>query len=201
MPAVLSRASGRFGAFLLPILLAIAGCSESKPLARAGIAISVPASWTSYIPAHPVWPGDRLSSWKTDSGSFAIYRGLPVPRGSAEGLAKELTSRMENLPGITVISTKPLAVGGLNATRVDLVGTGDGFSFAPTGLGRPVLPKGIAPVQTHRVCIGIPRKSDTVWVVCHYADKPETKALVEPQIEEALGSLKIEDIASSSSRY
>lgn len=186
------RASGAIRAALLALPLAAAGCSGPNALDASGIEVAMPSGWGPYAPPRSAVPGEVLSARKGPSSTVVVYRTLPVPGGTPSGLARELASRLENLPGFKILSSGTARVGGVEMARVEVIAPGDGDSLAPSGLGRPALAGGSA-IPTHRLSLGIPRGADTIWIVWHYAEASPKRPEVEREIEAMIRSISIRD--------
>jgi hypothetical protein len=141
-----------------------------------------------------------VAAWTGPEGSsFVVLTGLPIPSPDAKGLATELATRFTNLPGVSVVSSREEEVAGMKAAWVVVVGQGTGDSLAPSGTGTPITPPGKTLIPTRRVILTIPRRADTLTLLWHYPDS--ARAAIDPQVEEAVRSLKITDVAASTSSY
>ena len=154
----------RFGSV---VAVLFAGCSAVDPLDAAGVGITPPSGWQADSGRLIPVPGERLAGWAGPDGSLSVYRTLPVPGGTARALAMESTTRQENLPEWRIVSATTAKLADREASRVEVVAPGDGRSLAPTGLGHPMYESGIAPRATRRISLGLPRASDTLWIVWH----------------------------------
>jgi hypothetical protein len=181
------------------LLLASAGCGSSATLDALGISGLAPSgSWKPADPASFVVPGRAIAAWTGPEGSsLVVYRALPAPRTDAEGLVREMTTRMENLPDLRVIKAGVRTVAGVSAAWVEIVAPGTGDALAPSGLGKPIAPEGKRLVPTRRVAIGIAGRDQIVWFLWH---SPESAASsLATEVDAAVAKLTIRDGPSSPS--
>ncbi len=182
---------------ILSVIISLHGCSASDPLSMHGVQVRIPEGWSPYAPGAEVFAGERLASFKCTSASIDFYRTLRVPGAKASNLGRDQVTRIENLPGYTIVSEEVRQVGGLEASVVEITAPGDGFSWAPSGLGKPVIPPTTTPILTHRLAVGFPRQADTLWIVCHYADAAKARF----EIDAILKTVAIADAPIRSSSY
>lgn len=195
------RAPGAFRAALIAVFLVGSGCSAGDPLAGAGLEVSAPPGWQPFRPGPATVAGEPLYAVRGPLATAIIYRTLPVPKGTARGLAAELSRRLENLPDLEILRVGTTRVGGMEAARVEVAAPGDGYSLAPSGMGRPALPDGRSLTRTHRISLGLPRRADTIWFVWHYAEDEQVRTRVEAEIEAMIRSISVRDPAQPTSSY
>ena len=150
------------------LVASVAGCSATDPLERQGVAFQVPVGWVQVPRA--TWPvtGVPLGAWSGPSGaSLVVFRSLPDPDATAEGLAAGLVNRLENFPGLRVLSSGTETIAGVPAARVEVSAPGFGDALAPTGLGAPIALAGKALRPTRRVVIVVPRRDDLITLLWH----------------------------------
>ena len=186
----LTAATRRFG--LASALVLATGCGTSPPLERSGVALTPPRSWRPIERTRVSVPGTPLAAWSGPAGgaaSLVIYRALPIPDGTAKGLAEGLANRLTNLPGYRVLGRRTESWSGLEAARVDAVAPGTGDRLAASGIGKAVALDGRPLVPTKQVTFGFPRASDTLYLVWH---APESDGeTLEGAIRETLRGLRI----------
>ena len=178
----------------------VAGCSSSDRLESAGVRLRPPAGWKA-VP-HATWPvtGVPLAAWSGPGGaSLVVHRSLPTTDDTAQGLAEGLVNRLENLPGLRVISSGTETVAGAPAARVEVTAPGFGDSLAPTGMGKPVALDGKTLQPTRRVEVTIPRRDDTITLDWH-APEADANALAAT-VRETLKSLTIRRDRPSTATY
>lgn len=166
------RAPARVRLALACSLVLLTGCLRGDPDDPTdAVSLTPPAGWSAVAPAGPVVPGRCVSAWKGPGGSsLALVQTLAVPRGDAEGLVRELTTRLENLPGMRIVKAETRTKAEVKIAWVEAVAPGTGDALAPTGLGKATLPGGESPIATHRVQIGLPLRPATFWIVIHYPE-------------------------------
>lgn len=166
--------------------LIIAGCGPTNPPGTSSaVTVNPGASWTKTALNTFLVPGQCVAAWNGPSGSsLVVVKSLPTPRGTAAGLGMELTTRLDHMPGLKIIKSDTATIAGREAARVDIVAPGFGDSLAPSGLGKPVSPKGREIVSTHRTSVGFPLPDATYWVVCHYPESEGAK--LAPEVESIL---------------
>lgn len=168
----------------------VAGCLATEPLERAGVRVEASPDWKPVAATTWPVPGTPLGAWEGPGGSsMVVYQSLPVPGGRASSIAEGLANRLENLPGLRVVSRGTVDVGGTAAARVVAVAPGTGDALAPSGTGVPLLPAGKAMTPTRRVVVSVPREADTLSVVWH-APEAQAEAL-EARVRATLKSLKV----------
>lgn len=189
-----------WAAALAAVATSAAGCNSSDPLERARVGLRPPAGWTPV--GRTTWPvpGDPLAAWKGPGGaSLVVYSSLPVPGGKADAVVEGMVNRLENMPGLRVIRRGEEKVGGAVAARLDVSAPGNGQSFAPTGIGKPVSLDGKELVPTRRVVVTLVRPGDTLSLVWH---APETEAdALEGQVRDTLKSLTVGQIRLATQSY
>jgi hypothetical protein len=170
-------------------LVWMSGCQPSAPLARAGFAVTPPASWRPVKPSPSQVPGVPLAAWAgPDGSSLVVYRTLPAPGGSAKMLAEALANRLENLPELRVIVNRTETIGETTGARVEVIAPGTGDSLAPSGTGTPTAPAGKALVPTREVTVGFHRPDATLFLTW---DSPESSyARIAPEIKATLESVR-----------
>ncbi len=178
-------------------LLLLGGCTAEDALTRELITVSLPSGWKPSEPAQPLWAGEPLATFQGPHSTLGFYRNLRVPGAGPENLARDQVTRLDNLPGYTIVSESTPSIGGHKAARVEAVAPGDGSSWAPSGLGTPILVEGQKSIATHRLSVGFPREADTVWVVCYYSDPAKAR----PEIDAVLDGLSIGVNPLKSSSY
>jgi hypothetical protein len=186
-----------FGLALL--LLLGSGCRFEVSLEDYGVSLALPPGWLAE--SRTTWPvpGDPLAAWSAGRASLVVYRGLPIPGGTADGIAEALTNRLTNLPGMRVELKTTETHAGQRFARVEAVAPGTGSAWAPTGIGKPVPPDGQTLVPTRRVTLGLVRGSDTLYLTWH---APESeRASLEEQVELTLRRLKVESSSLSTSSH
>jgi hypothetical protein len=165
------------------------GCGPARDSA-AGFQLQPPAAWQADPVEGVTVPGTPLAAWVgPERASLVVYRALPIPGGKAASLVEELANRLSNLPELTVVTRRTESWSGHDAARVEAIAPGLGNSLAPTGTGKPVVPKGRTLVPTHRVAVGFPRAADTLWIAWHYPESAH--ATIAPQIEATLKTLRL----------
>ena len=196
----LTAATRRFG--LASALVLATGCGTSPPLERSGVALTPPRSWRPIERTRVSVPGTPIAAWSGPAGgaaSLVIYRALPIPDGTAKGLAEGLANRLTNLPGYRVLGRRTETLSGLEAARVDAVAPGTGDRLAASGIGKAVALDGRPLVPTKQVTFGFPRASDTLYLVWH---APESDGeTLEGAIRETLRGLRIRSDSPRSSSY
>ena len=190
----------------LPALLAcawvvfFAGCFRAESLERAGVSLRPSERWRPV--AKTTWPvpGTPLAAWSGPEGSsLVVYRSLPVPGGSPAEIATGLATRLENMPGLSILERGSETAGGMTASRVEAVAPGTGDAFAPTGRGTPTVPPGKVLVPTRRIVVTFVRGGDTISLVWH---APEANASVlESQAAETLKTLTLDRNRLATSSY
>jgi hypothetical protein len=185
---------------LITGLFAITGCGDSTPMGLAEVEVTPGSSWTAIALEKVVVPGKSIAAWSgPENASLVVLSSLPIPDPSAEGLAKETSTRWLNFPGLSIISTTNPSYGGVQASRVEAVGSGFGNTLAPMGTGKPVSPDGKPLIPTRCVSVSFPRGQDTLTLLWHYP--ASAQATFEPQVEATLKSLKIVNRATSTYSY
>jgi hypothetical protein len=176
------------------------GCTRSTPLERSGFSLKVPHGFqSSPVKNHPV-PGRPLAAWKGPSGSaLIVYKTLPVPDVSPASYVVALANRLENLPGVQVVSQDVDKIAGLDAARVYAVAPGDGGSFAPSGTGTPVSLSGKELIPTRLLTLAFLRPADTLCVA-FYCPEAEYKSL-RPAWEAIRKSMTLEGGSLETSSY
>jgi hypothetical protein len=198
MPRPARRACGPVRPALALVLFALSGCGESPE--DGAVRLSPPAGWFTVEPSQVVVPGRCLSAWGGPGGSsLALVETIRVPRGDAAGLAKELTSRLENLPGLRIDSVASKPVGGVEAAWVEVVAPGTGDALSPSGLGKAIAPKGRVLVPTRRVQIGLPLKAATYWIIFTHPESDATARAVD--VEAVAKSVTVRDPGVVTSSY
>jgi hypothetical protein len=164
------------------------GCVPS--LGSSDAQLHPPATWQPAAIAGRTMPGTPLQAWSGPQGaSLVVYRTLPIPGGSAASLVDELANRLSNLPDLKVVARRTETWSGQEAARVEAIAPGTGDALAPSGTGMPVVPEGRTLVPTHRVALGFPRVTETLWITWHYPESAQST--VAPEIEETLKSLRL----------
>ena len=191
-----------FWCALATLILAVTGCGPvESPDRSASVQVDPGPSWTRTDSNSILVPGRCVAAWTGPEGSsLVVVRSLPIPRGNAAGLGLELSTRLENLPGLKIVKLAKATVASQAAARVEVVAPGFGDSLAPSGLGKPVSPNGRPLVPTRRVSVGFARTDGTYWVVCHY---PESAvAQLGPEVDTILKSgITVRDRPAGSSSY
>ena len=197
------RARGRAGWIwtrFAAALVALSGCGDADPLARAGVSLRAPDGWTRAAVDRWAVPGTPLAAWSgPDRSSFVVYRTLPTPGTEAASLLTGLTNRFENLPGLTVRARGVEKVAGLDAARVELVAPGTGDAIAPTGQGVPLVDGQPSLTPTFRVLLTIPRPADTLCLVWNAPE--EAADAVRSRVRETLKSIAIDRGRLATSSY
>jgi hypothetical protein len=167
----------------------IFGCQPSGPLARAGIAVSPPASWQRVEPLPRQVPGVPLAAWAGPDGStLVLYRTLPAPGGSPAMIADALANRLENLPGLQVVVRQTEQVGETTAARVEVVAPGTGDALAPSGSGPPTAPAGKTLIPTREVTVGFHRPDATLLLT--WVTPDSSYGRIAPDIKATLESVR-----------
>jgi hypothetical protein len=153
---------------LLPMAVALvvfSGCQPATPMARAGITLTLPASWQPAAPAASRVPGVPLAAWAGPDGStLVLYRTLPAPGGSPAMIAEALANRLENLPELQVVVNRTEKIAETTAARVEVVAPGMGDALAPSGSGPPTAPAGKTLIPTREVTVGFQRPDATLFL-------------------------------------
>jgi hypothetical protein len=184
----------------LALLAFLPGCRSGSDLAGAGIVLPAMDGWQVAPRTRFPAPGKPLAAWTGPAGaSLVLYRTLPTPGATPEGLVEELANRLTNLPGMTVLEHRVTRLGDQSAAYVEATAPGTGDMLAATGVGTPYAPEGRPLIPTRRVAVGVPRKSDTLWLVWHYPDANHPRQA--SQIEAVLKEIKIQSQALNSSSY
>jgi hypothetical protein len=190
------------GSCLFLTWLAGAGCSSAGPLERSGVTLHVPGEFH----ARPLRggeyavPGKAVAAWQGPThSSLVVYTALPVPDGTPASYAEGLANRLENLPGVKVVSRGVATIAGVEAARVEVVAPGTGDAVTPSGAGTPVNPSGGELIPTRVVYLAFLRPADTL---CLLLRAPEAElAGVQPKWDAILKSLKIEGGGLVTSSY
>lgn len=182
-------------------LALIAGCGSADPLGRAGVAVAPPPGWKAVAPTTWPVPGTPLAAWSGPGGaSLVVYESLPAPEGRPDALALALVNRLENNPGLQVVSRSSETLGGLVAARVEVVAPGTGDALASTGKGAPSAgPGGKALRPTRRVVVTAVRPTDTLSLVWH-APEADAGALAA-QVRATLDASKVDRGRLATSSY
>jgi hypothetical protein len=184
---------------LVALLVVLPGCNPGTVLERAGIAVALPASWHSVLPATWMVPGTPLAAWSgPDGSSFVIYETLWVPNGSAEMLEEALGNRLENLPGLKLLVKRSEVVAGFRAARLEAIAPGTGDALAPSGLGQPIQPSGKTLAPTRQVTLAFIRPAETIYMTWHMPESSYDR--IEPDIRATLQSLRFDSRTEPSSR-
>ena len=150
---------------IIGALVLVSGCQPAGPLARAGIAFTVPASWRPVEPPASRIPGVPLGAWTgPDGASLVLYRTLPAPGGSSAMIAEALANRLENLPELRLVVNRTEQIGDTTAARVEVVAPGTGDALAPSGSGPPTAPAGRTLIPTRQVTLGFHRPDATLFL-------------------------------------
>lgn len=181
----------RCGAILVGLALASAGCGSSSKLDAIGLSGLAPSpSWKVADPSTFLVPGRSVAAWTGPGGSsLVVVDALPAPRTDAGVLAREMTSRLENLPELRIAKSAVRPIGGIPSAWVEIVAPGTEGGLAPTGLGRPIAPEGKKLVPTRRIAAGIPGRDRTVWLIWHAPESEASKLSAEA--ESAIANLAI----------
>jgi hypothetical protein len=141
-----------------------------------------------------------MAEWSGPEGaSLVVYRSLRIPEGDAAMIAESLSNRLTNLPELKVVARRVETWGGRPAARVEVIAPGTGSALAPSGTGVPVGPKGSRLVPTRRVVVGIPRATQTLFLMWH---APESAAdMLETQIKDVQTRLRLGRERVDSSSY
>jgi hypothetical protein len=176
---------------LLGLIAALCGgCQSSAGSGGGEFHLQPPAAWQTSPVEGVTVPGTPLAAWVgPERASLVVYRALPIPGGKAASLVEELANRLSNLPDLTVVARRTESWSGQEAARVEAIAPGIGDSFAPSGTGTPVGPKGRTMVPVRRVALGFPRAADTLWITWHYPDSAQ--ATIAPQVEATLKTLRL----------
>jgi hypothetical protein len=175
---------------LASLVTVISGCGPQTPLERAGIAVKLPSSWRPVHPSTWMVPGTPLAAWLgPDGSSLVIYKTLWVPQASARMLVEATANRLENLPGLKLLTKRVEPVAGAEAARVEVTAPGTGDALAASGLGEPITPAGKTLCPTRRVTLAVARQSDTVYMTWHTPEQSYNR--IEPDIRAAIESLRL----------
>jgi len=162
---------------LVALALSATGCGGPSPGATSSVQVDPGPGWTRISTTTPLVPGRCLAAWTGPDGStLTLVRTLPIPRGTAEGLAAELSSRFENLPGMTREFAGVAKVGSVDAAKVVVVAPGTGGAIAASGLGTPIAPPGVTLIPTRRINLGFVRPDGAEWLIVHHP-QPASPAL------------------------
>jgi hypothetical protein len=119
-----------------------------------------------------------------------VSRALPIPGGTAEGVAVALANRLANLPGLRVEVETTEAHDGHRFARVEVVAPGTGDALAPSGAGTPVAPEGRSLIPTRRIILGLVRPADTLYLTWHAPESERTR--LAEQVDLTLRRLRVE---------
>jgi hypothetical protein len=193
-PGLVARSFG-----LAMLLLIGSGCQLEDSLEAYGVSLALPSGWVAEPRTTWPVPGDPLAAWSWGKGSLVVYRGLPIPGGTAEAIAESLANRLTNLPEMRVERKTTETLDGQRFARVEVVAPGTGAALAPTGIGRPVAPDGQTLIPTRRVTLGFVRGADTLYLTWHAPESEHER--LEEQIDRTLRGLKVAPSSQSSSSY
>ncbi len=158
---------------LIALVSGFSGCGAGDALERAGVTVRPAADWRPIATSTWPVPGVPLAAWSgPDGASLVVYKTLPDPDGRAEGLAVAIVNRLDNLPGVKVVSRGTEEIDGLPAAHVECNATGTGDAFAPTGRGEPIVNNGKTLRPTRRVVVGVLRGADTLFLLWHAPSLP-----------------------------
>lgn len=183
------------------IFLPTSGCGRSSTLDAAGLLGLDPGADWKAVPADrwPV-PGRPFAAWEGPEGaSMVVYSTIAAPGTTPEALAIELATRLENLPGLQLVSHRVGRVGGAPAVWLDVVAIGTGDALAPSGLGVPVGLPSRPLIPTRRITLGIPRPASILWIVWHGPERESGRLGTEA--ERMAGRLVLRGPAEPSSNY
>ncbi len=103
-------------------------------------------------------------------------------------IAEALGTRLENLPGLRLVSKRTETVADTTAARVEVIAPGTGDAMAASGIGTPVAPAGKTLVPTHQVTVGFVRPSATLYLTWHVAESAHDRTA--SQIDATLQSIQ-----------
>lgn len=193
----------RFWLCAVSIAIGVSGCASGNPLEDAGVQVAPSAEWKPIKAKQedlPPAPRTTIAAWRgPENALFVVHRDLAIPGGDPASLETEVTTRLRNLPGLTLGEHKVETIAGRPAVKIELTAPGTGDALAPTSTGVAKDDAGRALSPTHRLTVGFVRKGDTLWLTWHY---PETAAaIVKPTIERMLKSMTVQDFTASTSSY
>lgn len=185
------------------VVFAPLGCGSNDPLASAGVVVRPPVKWVPLVGVEtnlPQLPRRTIAAWFGPGRSILqVHVDITAPGTNPESLAKDLSTRLANMPQLEILSCKVETIAGQSTVRFEAVAPGTGDAWAPSGTGEPKTKGGSPLSPTHRTSVGFARDADTIWLTWHY---PESAAAnVKPEIEKTLGSLVVRNHKSSVSSY
>jgi len=180
--------------FLIALLVLPGGCHQSDPLARCGIELRLPPTWSLVEPDRFVVPGDPLAAWVGPEGaSLSLFTTLRDPGATAETILEGTANLWANSPGWSferqVVDHE--SIPGVSAARLELVAPGTGDQLAPIGRGRALPRTGDNRplVPTRRVAFIVPRDDFTLYLFWHL---PETaRETLNADIQATLATLSL----------
>ena len=131
-----------------------------------------------------------ISAWSGPEGSsLVVYRALPIPNGTAEGIVAARVNRLRGLPGFEVLVERTETIAGRPAGRVEVVAPGNGDDLAPSGVGEAVALRGKPLVPTREVTIGFPRREETLYLAFRAPESSYDR--IAPKIQSILAGLAL----------
>jgi hypothetical protein len=144
-------------------------------------------------------PGKPLAAWSgPDGAALVLYRGLPVPGGSAGMLAEAIGNSLASLPELRLLVKRTESVAGVATARIEAVAPGTGDSLAPSGLGKPSAPDGKPLVPTRQVTLAFVRPTETFYIVGHMPESSHDE--IVPQLDAAFKTLRFTSGGKTSSQ-
>lgn len=187
MPLNLRAQPSALWAAALALFALAGGCERSAEW--PGLTLQPPAGWQPTTAEGQPVPGVPLAAWTGPQGArLVVYRTLPNPGGTPASAAKELATRLANLPELKVLSQRVESYGGYEAGRVEAVAPGSGSALAPSGTGTPVSLDDQKLVPTRLVSVAFVRPGGTLWATWYYPDAAHD--VLGPQVEATLRSLQ-----------
>ena len=179
------RAAGPRRGVLVALAILGSGCGQAS--VPEVVVVSPGEKWAAIDPASVVVPGAALHAWRGPEGSsLCIWKAIPAPLATARTLRMDLTTRLENLPGLKVAKSETATVGGVEAAWVEVVAPGTGGTIAPSGMGKPIAQDGETLVPTHRVSVGFARPDGNYWITWNYPES--ASATIGPEVDSILKS-------------
>jgi hypothetical protein len=176
------------------------GCLPSGSPDGGGVTLTPPSHWRATDPSSRLVPGRPVAAWSGPENSvLVVYKTLPMPGGTAAQAAHALATRLENLPGLTVVVNRTETIGGETLGRIEVVGPGTGDQLAPSSVGVAVAPPGQSLVPTRQITIFIVRPAETIQLSWSLPESAHEKLAAD--VQATLESIRFTPGASSWQSY